>query len=82
MNKNRDHLELAYYSVKAFGNNGKLDEHELDKLLEIAIRDGDVNEDETRILSNIFSKLKSYEITASMRSKVRDVEKKYNINII
>lgn len=82
MAKNMDYLELAYYSVQAFGNDGKLDEQELDKLLEIALRDGQVDEDETRVLSNIFSQLKSYEITASMRDKVRNVERKYNINII
>lgn len=82
MTKNMDYLELAYYSVQAFGNDGKLDEQELDKLLEIALRDGQVDEDETRVLSNIFSQLKSYEITTSMRDKVRTVERKYNINII
>lgn len=77
-----DHLELAYYSVSAFGNNGKLDEHELDKLLEIALRDGHVDENETRILSNIFSKLRAYEISATMRRKVSEVEEKYGISII
>lgn len=82
MNANRDHLEIAYHSVNAFGNDGKLDEQELDKLLKIAERDGIINEDETRILSNIFSKLKSYEISTTMREKIRNVEKKYDINII
>jgi hypothetical protein len=82
MNTNRDHLEIAYHSVNAFGNDGKLDEYELGKLLNIAERDGVVNEDETRILSNIFSKLKSYEISSQMREKVRNVEQKYGIKII
>lgn len=82
MSTNRDHLEIAYYSVYAFGNDGKLDERELAKLLDIAERDGVVDEDETRVLSNIFSKLKSYEITDSMRKKVQKVEEKYGIKII
>lgn len=82
MSTNRDHLEIAYHSVNAFANDGKLDERELDKLLGIAERDGVVNEDETRILSNIFSKLKTYEISTQMREKILAVERKYGIKII
>lgn len=82
MPTNRDHLEIAYHSVQAFSNDGRLDEKELDKLLDIAERDGVVIADEIRVLSNIFSKLKSYEISNSMRHKVKRVEQKYGIKII
>lgn len=82
MGSNKDHLEIAYRSINAFANDGQLDEHELEKLLEIAERDGDVNEDETRVLSNILSRLKSFEINSAMREKIMAVEQKYGIKII
>ena len=82
MKESRDHLELAYYSIQAFGNDGKLNERELDRLLDIAKRDGKVDENETRVLSNIFSKLKGHELTSTIQGKVREVEKKYGVDII
>ena len=82
MNGNNDHLELAYYSVHAFGNDGKLDEAELDKLLDIAIKDGKVDEDETRVLKKIFSQLKGHELNHSMRDKIRQIEAKYAVSLL
>jgi hypothetical protein len=82
MPENRDYLELAYRSIYAFADDGRLDEDELDKLLEVALRDGIVDENETRVLRDIFSRLKGHEITQAMRDKVHAVEKKFNINII
>ena len=81
MKESRDYLELAYYSVQAFCNDGTLDEDELDKLLEIALRDGKVDDEETRVLSNIIRRLTEHELTDAIKKKIKDVEKKYNVKI-
>ena len=82
MKENRDYLELAAEAVKIFGKDGKLDERELDRLLQIAQRDGRVDENEARVLGNILSKLKSYELSSDMRSKLRDFERAHGISIL
>ena len=82
MSNNHDYLDIAAESVKIFGKDGKLDENELDRLLEIALRDHNVDKNEERVLSNILSKLKSYEISSNMRSKLRDFEHAHGVSIL
>lgn len=82
MNENRDYLELAAEAVRVFGNDGKLNEVELSRLLDIAKRDAIVDTNEVRVLTNIIGKVKSYELTTSMRQKIRDFEKTHNVSIL
>ena len=82
MKENRDYLELAAEAVKVFGNDGKLDEIELSRLLDLARRNAVVDANEERVLSNILGKVKSYELTSSMREKIRDFEKTYKVSVL
>lgn len=82
MKENRDYLELAAESVKVFGNDARLDEAELRRLLDMAARDGAVDSNEERVLRNILSKVKSYELTSAMRERIRDFEKTHNIKVM
>ena len=43
MAESRDYLEIAFRSIECFTNDGKLRVDELDKLVEIALRDGVVD---------------------------------------
>jgi len=69
-----DYLELSFQSIQCFANDGKLLIDELDQLLSIALRDGVVDDDEKRVLNNIFSKLKDEELTDQMQKKIAEIK--------
>ncbi len=72
-----DYLELTYQSIQCFANDGKLLPDELEELLSIALRDGVVDEDEKRVLNNIFGKLNSEELTQEMQEKISSIKNQY-----
>lgn len=54
MTGSRSHLDIALASINVFSNDGLLDVAELERLLQLAERDGTFDEDEKRVLANIF----------------------------
>ncbi len=74
---NTDYLEIAFRSIQCFADDGKLLVHELEELMAIALRDGVVDEDEKRVLKNIFSKLTPSELTPEMQEKVQQIRAAY-----
>ena len=56
MSELRSHLNIALASIKCFTDDGSLDTNELNYLLGIAKADGNIDEDEKRVLSSIMSK--------------------------
>lgn len=77
--KSRDHLEMAFRSIECFSNDGKLSVDELQKLLDIALRDGHVDADEKRILGNIIKRLNISELTPEMQAKVNAIRSQLNL---
>lgn len=51
----KSHIEIAYSSIKVFTDDGRMDLGELNFLLGLALRDGQVDEDERRVLRKVFS---------------------------
>lgn len=50
--------EIARYSfLVAFANDGKLDENELGMIKRLALEDGVVDDDERRVLRNLFERV-------------------------
>lgn len=76
MSESRDYLEMAFRSIECFSNDGKLDVSELGKILEIAERDGEIDANEARVLSNIISRLNPAELNSEMQSKVEEIKQK------
>jgi len=77
MSENRDYLEMSFQSINCFVNDGKLDVNELDKILNIALKDGVVDDNERRVLSSIISRLTPQELNSEMLSKVDEIKNKY-----
>lgn len=50
MTEARDYLELSFRSIQCFTNDGKLDANELGKLIDLAERDGVIDQNEIRVL--------------------------------
>ena len=77
MTESRDYLELTFKSINCFADDGKLDEQELESLLDIALRDGVVDDNEKRVLRNIFDRLNSAELASALGEKVEEIKIKY-----
>jgi tellurite resistance protein len=75
----RDHLEIAFRSIECFSNDGKLSVNELQKLLDIALRDGRVDDEEKRVLRNIIKRLNVAELTPDMQEKVSAIRSQLNL---
>ena len=78
MTESRDYLELTFRSIECFTNDGKLDAAELGKLLAIAERDGEIDQNEMRVLRNIIAKIKPEEVDAAMQKQLQVVSDKIN----
>ena len=78
MSESRDYLEMSFRSIECFSNDGKLDAKELGQLLAIAEKDGEIDQNEIRVLRSIISKVEPEEIDESMRLKLKEVSDKIN----
>ncbi|TQV88513.1 hypothetical protein [Aliikangiella coralliicola] len=76
MAESRDYLELSFRSIECFADDGKLDAAELGKLLDIAEKDGEIDQNEIRVLNNIISRIKPHEVDEAMKMKLEEVSKK------
>lgn len=76
MSESRDYLEMSFQSIQCFSNDGKLDAHELGKILAIAEKDGVIDQNEIRVLRNIISRIKPHEVDDAMRQKLAEISAK------
>ena len=77
MSENRDYLEMTFHSINCFADDGKLDVNELNQILAIALKDGVVDDNEKRVLSNIIGRLNEAELDGEMLSKVEEIKAEY-----
>lgn len=77
--QNRDYLEISFRSIQCFSDDGKLDVHELNQLIDIALRDGAVDDEERRVLGKIIGMLKPDELTAEMNARIQVLKSQYAI---
>ena len=78
--ESRDYLEMSFRSIECFANDGKLSVAELEEIFEIALKDGVVDDNEKRVLNNIFNRLTPAELTEEMTAKIADIRVKYQID--
>lgn len=77
--ESRDYLEISFRSINCFADDGTLDVNELNSLVDIALRDNVVDDNEKRVLRNIIERLTDSELTGEMRSKIDDLRRHYDI---
>ena len=78
--KTSSYLELAYSSIKVFADDGTVDLGELNFLLGLALRDGEIDEDEKRVLGNIFAQAEKSELSPMVRARIGEIRRKYSIS--
>lgn len=76
MSESRDYLEMSFRSIQCFADDGKLDAVELGSILDIAEKDGEIDQNEIRVLKNIISKIKPEEVDGAMQRKLVEIAKK------
>lgn len=76
MSEPRDYLEMTFRSIQCFSNDGRLDVHELGALLDIAERDGVIDDNEIRVLKKIIAQVRPEEVDQAMRDKIAEVTQK------
>ena len=77
--ESRDYLEMTFRSINCFSDDGKLDVNELDSLVDIAMRDGEIDDNEKRVLRNIIERLTPAELTADMQARVQGLKEQHGI---
>lgn len=78
MSEPRDYLEMSFRSINCFTDDGKIDASELGKIMDIAERDGNIDNNEIRVLKSIISKIKPEEMDDAMQKKLKEIHEKIN----
>ncbi len=75
----RDYLEMTTRSISAFADNGRMDIHAFNEIVDIALRDRMVDENEKRVLRKIIQMLLPHELTEELASRVGEVKLAFGI---
>ena len=70
---------IAYSFLVIFANDGTLDEAELKMLEEIALKDGQIDDEERKVLSGIFSRVSRDQVVDSVWKEMQDFREKNEI---
>ena len=73
------YIELAYSSIRVFADDGALDLGELNFLMGLALKDGQIDDDEKRVLSNIFKQVSQSQVSATVWKRIGEVKAKHGI---
>ncbi|MEI2457087.1 hypothetical protein [Lysobacter firmicutimachus] len=79
MTQPKSHLAIALASIPVFANDGRLDAAELQNLLDLALRDQVVDDDEKRVLGNIFKQAELGELDAEVRRRIDLARRQHGI---
>jgi hypothetical protein len=80
MGRTGDSDKMLFRSFECFSNDGILDVDELDQILEIAMRDDTVDEDEKKVLKNIIYNLTSADLSPDLWERVEALIRQYGLD--
>lgn len=75
----KSHIEIAFQSIPVFADDGQLDIGEINFLLGLALRDQTVDEDERRVLGQIFAQAEKGHVPANVQARIDEVREKHDI---
>lgn len=79
MMESRDYLEMTLKAIDMFAHDGKITAAELGELLKIAERDGKIDSNEIRVLTNVITKIQSHELSDDMKAKLAEISQKISV---
>ena len=71
------HLKLALASIPVFTDDGRMDLGELDRLLALAEEDGNLDDEEKRVLANILRRAEADGPAADVLQRIAEVRAKH-----
>ena len=80
MGRTGDSDKMLFRSFECFSNDGILDVDELDQIVEIAMRDNTVDEDEKKVLKNIIYNLTSADLSPDLWERVEALIQQYGLD--
>ena len=75
----KSHLVIALASIQVFTNDGTLDVTELQNLLDLALRDDVIDDDEKRVLGNIFKQAELGTLDPEVQSRIAQARQQHGI---
>lgn len=72
-------IDLAVASIAMFADDGTLDRKEVESLLQTALADGQIDDEEKRVLNRIFSKVKEHEVKPDVWAAIERARAQYAI---
>ncbi|BAW00238.1 hypothetical protein [Lysobacter enzymogenes] len=75
----KSHLVIALASIQVFTNDGTLDVAELQNLLDLALRDQTIDEDEKRVLGNIFKQAELGSLDPEVQRRIAEARQQHGI---
>ncbi len=74
-------VEMALSSIRCFNNDGELDMGELNYLIGLAMRDGEIDDDEKHVLSDVFARaLALPELDPRVQKRIEHLKVRYEID--
>lgn len=78
-NGNTDGIELAYASLAVFADDGQLDLGELETLLGLALRDGEIDDSERAVLRGVFNRVLEPDVSGDVWLRLQQVRETHGI---
>jgi tellurite resistance protein len=75
----KSYIEMAIDSIQAFANDGKLDANELQHTLDIALRDGQIDADEQRVLGKILTQAEKGPLDSEVAALIAQIRLRHGI---
>ena len=74
------HEEMAIAAEKCFANDGVLDIRELETLMNMARRDRKIDDDEKKVLSDVFARVREPDVSHAVWERIKEVRNWYDID--
>ena len=79
MQQAKSYIEMAIESIQAFANDGKLDAAELQRMLDIALRNGQIDADELRVLGKIVTQAEKGPVDADVQALIAQIRQRHGL---
>lgn len=79
MQQAKSYIEMAIESIQVFANDGKLDAAELQRMLDIALRDGQIDADELRVLGKIVTQAEKGALDADVQALIAQIRLRHGL---
>lgn len=77
--QNQDGIELAYASLAVFADDGTIDMNELNSLLRLAMRDGELSDSEKAVLRNVFNRVLEEDVDGDVWERIQGIRRMHGV---